>query len=40
MMACRYYSWYSDYGHLDTIQVKLLADLNNWRNTFGKFLPF
>jgi len=27
----------SDYVHLDTIQVKLLADLNNWRNTFGKF---
>jgi hypothetical protein len=30
----------SDYVLLDTIQVKLLADLNNWRNTFGKFLPF
>jgi hypothetical protein len=29
----------SDYGHLDKIQVKLLADLNNWRKTFGKFLP-
>jgi hypothetical protein len=26
--------------YLDTIQVKLLADLNNWRNTFGKLLPF
>jgi hypothetical protein len=32
----RYFSWYSDYGHLETIQGKLLADLHNWRSTYGK----
>ena len=32
----RYYSWYSDPGHLETVQTKLLSDLNSWRSTFGK----
>jgi hypothetical protein len=31
---------FSDYVQLDTVQVKLLADLSNWRNTFGEFLHF
>lgn len=32
----RYFSWYSDPGHLETVQVKLLTDLHNWRSTYGK----
>ncbi|KAK2719947.1 beta-glucuronidase-like isoform X2 [Artemia franciscana] len=32
----RYYSWYSDTGHLELIQQQLLNEARNWHNKFRK----
>ena len=32
----RYYGWYEDTGHLDTIPYKLTQDLDNWYKRFQR----
>ena len=32
----RYYSWYYDPGHTDTIATRLATDLEDWFRTHGK----
>jgi beta-glucuronidase len=32
----RYYSWYDDQGHTETIATRLATDLENWFRTHGK----
>ena len=32
----RYYGWYADPGHLETIKYHLPYDLNKWHETFPK----
>lgn len=36
MCVNRYYSWYSDIGHIEVVDLQLKYDLDNWYKTFNK----